>query len=71
LFTKARSTNQSQRIIYGILFGITYFVISSIFINAFLILDIPALVSVLISMGIFIMFGFLLFNRLVKTNIPI
>jgi len=71
LFTKARSTNQSQRIIYGILFGITYFVISSILINAFLILDIPALVSVLISMGIFIMFGLLLFNRLVKTNIPI
>ena len=71
LFTKARSTNQSQRIIYGILFGITYFVISSIIINASLILHIPALLSVLISMSIFIMFGLLLFNRLVKTNIPI
>ena len=71
LFKKARSTNQSQRIIYGILFGITYFVISSILINASLILNIPALVSVLISMGIFVIFGFLLFNRLVKKNIPI
>jgi LPS export ABC transporter permease LptG len=71
LFTNARSTNQSQRIIYGILFGITYFVISSILINASLILNIPALVSVLISMGIFIIFGFLLFNRVVKRNIPI
>jgi lipopolysaccharide export system permease protein len=71
LFTKARSTNQSQRIIYGILFGITYFVISSILINASLILNIPALASVLISMGLFIMLGFLLFNRLVKKNIPI
>jgi len=71
LFTKTRSTNQSQRIIYGILFGITYFVISSILINAALILNIPALASVLISMGVFIMLGFLLFNRLIKTNIPI
>jgi lipopolysaccharide export system permease protein len=71
LFTKARSTNQSQRIIYGILFGITYFVMSSIIINASLILHIPALLSVLISMSIFIMVGLLLFNRLVKTNIPI
>jgi lipopolysaccharide export system permease protein len=71
LFTKARSTNQSQRIIYGVLFGITYFVVSSILINASLILNIPALVSVLISMGIFIVFGFLLFNRLIKMNIPI
>jgi LPS export ABC transporter permease LptG len=71
LFTKTRSTNQSQRIIYGILFGITYFAISSILINAALILKIPALASVLIPMLIFIICGYLLFNKLVKENIPI
>lgn len=71
LFTKTRSTNQSQRIIYGILFGITYFVLSSILINASLILNIPALASVLISMSIFILCGYFIFNRFVKKHIPI
>jgi lipopolysaccharide export system permease protein len=71
LFTKIRSTNQSQKIIFGILFGITYFVISSIIINICLILNIPALISVLISMIIFIIFGFFLFDKLVKSHMPI
>ena len=71
LFTKIRSTNQSQRIIFGILFGITYFVISSIIINMSLILNIPALYSVLISMGVFILLGYFLFEKLVKNHIPI
>ena len=71
LFTKIRSTNQSQRIIFGILFGITYFVISSIIINISLILNIPALLSVLISMGVFILIGYFLFEKLVKNHIPI
>ena len=71
LFTKVRVINQSQRLVYGILFGITYFVISSIIINVCLILTIPALISVLISMGVFILFGFFLFNKLVKSHIPI
>ena len=70
-FTKIRATNQSQKIIFGILFGITYFVISSIIINVSLILNIPALISVLISMGVFIIFGFYLFNKLVKSHMPI
>jgi lipopolysaccharide export system permease protein len=71
LFTKARSKNQSQRLIYGILFGITYFVISSIIINICLILTIPALISVLISMGVFILLGYFLFEKLVKSHTPI
>jgi lipopolysaccharide export system permease protein len=71
LFTKIRSTNQSQKIIFGILFGITYFVISSIIINISLILNIPALICVLISMGTFIILGFFLFNKLVKSHMPI
>ncbi len=71
LFTKIRSTNQSQRIIFGILFGITYFVISSIIINISLILNIPALLSVLISMGVFILIGYFLFEKLVKSHIPL
>ena len=71
LFTKMRSTNQSQRIIIGIVFGITYFVISSILINVSLILNIPALLSVLISMGVFILLGYFLFEKLVKSHTPI
>ena len=71
LFTKVRSTNQSQKVIFGILFGITYFVISSIIINISLILNIPALLSVLISMGVFILLGYFLFEKLVKSHIPI
>ncbi len=71
LFTRIRSTNQSQKIIFGILFGITYFVISSIIINASLILKIPALICVLISMVIFIIFGLFLFNKMIKSQIPI
>jgi lipopolysaccharide export system permease protein len=71
LFSKIRSTNQSQKIIFGILFGITYFVISSILINISLILNIPALLSVLISMGVFILLGYFLFEKLVKSHTPI
>ena len=71
LFTKIRSTNQSQKIIFGILFGITYFVISSILINISLILNIPALLSVLISMGVFILLGYFLFVKLVRSHTPI
>ena len=71
LFTTIRSTNQSQKVIFGILFGITYFVISSFIINISLILNIPALLSVLISMGIFIIFGAFLFNKLVRSHMPI
>ncbi len=71
LFTRVRSTNQTQKIIYGILFGITYFVISNIIINITLILNIPALLAVFASMGIFILFGMYLFERIVKSNIPI
>ena len=71
LFTKIRSTNQSQKIIFGILFGVTYFVISSILINISLILNIPALLSVLISMGVFILLGYFLFVKLVRSHTPI
>ena len=71
LFTPIRAINQSQKIIYGILFGITYFVITSIIINAALILNVPALVCVLLSMAFFIIFGVYLFNRIIKTNIPV
>lgn len=71
LFTKARSTNQSQKLVFGILFGITYFVISSIIINICLILNVPALLSVTISMSAFIIFGYYLFNKLVRNHIPI
>ena len=71
LFTSMRSTNQSQRIIVGVLFGITYFVISSIVTNLGLILSIPAFLSVLLSMGVFVFFGYFLFNLLVKRHIPI
>ena len=71
LFTRVRSTDQSQKIIFGILFGITYFVISSIIINISLILNVPALLSVLISMGVFILIGYFLFEKLVKSHTPI
>lgn len=71
LFTPIRSTNQSQKIIYGILFGITYFVITSIIINAGLILNIPALLCVATSMLFFIFSGIYIFNRVVKLNIPV
>tara|TARA_B100001063_G_scaffold246941_1_gene288674 strand:- start:1659 stop:2729 length:1071 start_codon:yes stop_codon:yes gene_type:complete len=71
LFTKVRVINQSQRLVYGILFGITYFVISSIIINICLILNIPALISVFMSMAVFILFGLFLFNKLVKSHVPI
>lgn len=71
LFTKIRSTNQSQKIIFGILFGVTYFVITNIIINIALIFNIPALICVLISMGLFVLFGVFLFNKLVKEHIPI
>lgn len=70
LFTKARSTNQSQKLIFGILFGITYFVISSIIINICLILNVPALLSVIISMSVFIIFGYYLFTKIVSCHIP-
>ena len=66
-----RSTNQSQRLIYGILFGVTYFVVSSILTNTALILGIPALISVILSMIIFVIFGGYLFNKLVKKHISI
>ena len=71
LFVSMRSTNQSQRLIIGVLFGITYFVLTSIIINFGLILGIPALPSVLISMIFFALIGYYLFNKLVKKNIPI
>ena len=71
LFTSVRSTNQSQRLIYGVLFGITYFVITSIITNLALIVGIPALPSVLLSMFLFILVGHLLFNNLIKKEIPI
>ncbi len=71
LFVKMRSTNQSQRLIFGILFGITYFVISSILTNTALILGIPALMSVIMSMIIFVIFGVYLFNKLVRKHISI
>jgi lipopolysaccharide export system permease protein len=70
LFTKARSTNQSQKLIFGILFGITYFVISSIIINICIIFNVPALLSVIISMSVFIIFGYYLFTKLVSNHIP-
>jgi|TARA_B100002052_G_scaffold241611_1_gene226138 lipopolysaccharide export system permease protein len=71
LFTRMRSTNQSQRLIFGVLFGITYFVLTSIITNLSLIIGIPALASVLISMVLFIAIGIYLFNSLVKKDIPI
>ncbi len=71
LFTRMRSTNQSQRLIFGVLFGITYFVLTSIITNLSLIIGIPALASVLISMFLFIAIGIYLFNLLVKKDIPI
>ena len=71
LFTKARATNQSQKLIFGILFGIAYFVVSSIIINLCLILNIPAFLSVLISMSIFIAFSYYLFDKFVSKHIPI
>lgn len=71
LFTSMRSTNQSQRLIIGVLFGITYFVLTSIIINLGLIIGIPALPSVLISMSVFALIGYYLFKILVKKNIPI
>ncbi len=71
LFVSIRSKNQSQRILFGILFGITYFVISSMIINIGLILSIPALLSVMISMIVFVLFGYFLFTKLVKSQIPI
>ncbi len=71
LFTQIRTTNQTQKIIYGILFGITYFVVSNIIINITLILEIPALIAVIISMSVFIVFGTYLFNRVIKKDIPI
>ncbi len=71
LFTRMRSTNQSQRLIFGVLFGITYFVLTSIITNLSLIIGIPALTSVLISMVLFIAIGIYLFNLLVKKDIPI
>ena len=71
LFTSMRSTNQSQRLIFGVLFGITYFVLTSIITNLSLILGVPALLSVLISMVLFIAIGMYLFNSLVKRDIPI
>ena len=71
LFTRMRSTNQSQRLIFGVLFGITYFVLTSIITNLSLIIGIPALPSVLISMVLFIAIGIYLFNLLVKKDIPI
>ena len=71
LFTQVRSSNQTQKIIYGILFGITYFVISNIIINMTLILNIPAFLSVITSMGLFILLGTYLFDRIVRKDIPI
>ena len=71
LFTQIRSTNQTQKIIFGILFGITYFVLSNIIINITLILNIPALIAVFISMTVFILFGTYLFYEVVKKDIPI
>jgi len=71
LFTHIRSTNQTQKIIYGILFGITYFVVSNIIINITLILNTPAFIAVIISMGVFILFGTYLFDRIIKKDIPI
>ena len=71
LFTRMRSTNQSQRLIFGVLFGITYFVLTSIITNLSLIIGIPALPSVLISMVLFISIGIYLFNSIVKKDIPI
>jgi len=71
LFTRMRSTNQSQRLIFGVLFGIAYFVLTSIITNLSLIIGIPALPSVLISMILFIAIGIYLFNSLVKKDIPI
>lgn len=71
MFTRMRSTNQSQRVIIGVLFGITYFVLTSIITNLGLIIGIPALPSVLISMIFFAAIGYYLFNILVKKDIPI
>ncbi len=71
LFTHIRSTNQTQKIIFGILLGITYFVLSNIIINMTLILNTPALMAVFISMGVFILFGTYLFNKVIKKDIPI
>ena len=71
MFTSMRSTNQSQRVIMGVLFGITYFVLTSIITNLGLIMGISALPSVLISMIFFTFIGYYLFNTLVKKDIPI
>ena len=71
LFTHIRSTNQTQKIIYGILFGITYFVISNIIINITLIINTPALIAVILTMSVFILFGTYLFGRIIKKDIPI
>ena len=71
LFTSIRSTNQSQRLIYGVLFGITYFVVTSIITNLALIISIPALTSVLLSMILFIFVGYLVFNNLIKKEMPV
>jgi len=71
LFTKIRSTNQSQKLLFGILFGITYFVITSLITNIALIIGIPAFLSVILSIAVFIAAGIILFNNLIKKNIPI
>lgn len=71
LFTHIRAANQTQKIIYGILFGVTYFVISNIIINMTMIMHAPALLAVIISMSLFILFGAYLFNKVVKKDIPI
>jgi len=71
LFTKIRSTNQSQKLLFGILFGITYFVISSLITNIALIIGIPAFLSVILSIAVFIAAGIILFNNLIRKNIPI
>ncbi len=71
LFTRMRSTNQSKRLIFGVLFGITYFVITSIITNMAVIIGLPAFLSVIISMFFFIVMGVYLFNILIRKDIPI
>ncbi len=71
LFTKTRSTNQSQKLLFGILFGITYFVITSLITNIALIIGVPAFLSVVLSIAVFVGAGIILFNNLIKKNIPI
>ena len=46
LFTRMRSTNQSQRLIFGVLFGITYFVLTSIITVSYTHLTLPTIYSV-------------------------